>query len=307
MEKKRDKVAVLVPCYNEELTVGKVVSDFRAALPEAAIYVFDNNSRDKTAEIAKANGAVVVREKKQGKGNVVRAMFQKVDADYYVMVDGDDTYPADDVNKLLEVVARDRADMAVGSRLTNHDAKAFRPFHLFGNGLVKLLVNKLFGASLRDIMSGYRVMSRDLVRGITIQTLGFEVETELTLQCLNNGFVIEEVDIPYRERPSGSHSKLNTFRDGYRVLMSIFTIFRDYKPLLFFSLISGVLFLAGAASGTVVVMEFIKTRFITHLPLAILSVGCVLSGLLLFGIGLILNGIKIRFNELQAYMRSRLP
>lgn len=307
MQKQRDKIAVLVPCYNEELTVGKVVSDFREALPEAVIYVFDNNSKDKTAQIAKEKGAVVIREKKRGKGNVVRAMFQKVDADFYVMVDGDDTYPAPDVKKLLEPVVNDQADMSVGSRLMVYDKKAFRPLHVFGNHLVKTLVNKLFGASLRDIMSGYRVMSREMVRGITIQSLGFEVETELTLQCLNNGFVIEEIDIPYRERPAGSFSKLNTFRDGYRVLMSIFTIFRDYKPLLFFTLIAGILFLAGAASGAVVVAEFIKTRFITHVPLAILAVGCILSGLLMFGIGMILNGIKIRFNEMHAYMRSRLP
>lgn len=307
MQKQRDKIAVLVPCYNAELTVGKVVSDFREALPEAVIYVFDNNSKDKTAQIAKEKGAVVIREKKRGKGNVVRAMFQKVDADFYVMVDGDDTYPAPDVKKLLEPVVNDQADMSVGSRLMVYDKKAFRPLHVFGNHLVKTLVNKLFGASLRDIMSGYRVMSREMVRGITIQSLGFEVETELTLQCLNNGFVIEEIDIPYRERPAGSFSKLNTFRDGYRVLMSIFTIFRDYKPLLFFTLIAGILFLAGAASGAVVVAEFIKTRFITHVPLAILAVGCILSGLLMFGIGMILNGIKIRFNEMHAYMRSRLP
>ena len=233
-------------------------------------------------------------------------MFQKIDADFYVIVDGDNTYPAENAKDLLEVVMKDQADMAVGNRLLVYEKKAFRPLHVMGNNLVKWLVNRLFYVSLKDIMSGFRVMTREVVEGIAIQSKGFEVETEMTLQCLKRGFVIEEVDIPYRERPKGSFSKLRTFRDGYRVLNAIIVIFRDYKPLVFFGLLSFLLFIAGVASGSVVVLEFIETRYITHVPLAILAVGCVLSSLLMLAIGLILDNIKNRFNEISSYVRRRI-
>src|SRR5215813_5362497 len=194
----KNLIAVLIPCFNEESTIGKVVADFRKAIPSAEIYVFDNNSTDKTAQIARESGAIVIREKKKGKGHVVQSMFQKINADYYVMVDGDDTYPAEKVNDLLELVVKDHADMAVGNRLHFFEKKAFRQFHVIGNALVRLLVNKFFCASLKDIMSGYRVMSRDVVGGIVIMSKGFEVETEMTLQCLNKGFIIREIDVYYR-------------------------------------------------------------------------------------------------------------
>lgn len=307
LEGNSGSVAVLIPCYNEELTVSKVVADFRSAIPEADIYVFDNNSQDRTAELAKAAGATVIREKRKGKGHVVQAMFRKIDADYYVMVDGDDTYPAEHVVRLLDVVRMDRADMAVANRLMEYETKAFRPLHVFGNNLVRWLVNTLFGANLRDIMSGYRAMKREMVTGITVLSPGFEVETEMTLQCLNNGFMIEEVDVPYGERPAGSVSKLSTFRDGYKVLKSIMIIFRDYQPFLFFSILAASFFLAGITAGSVVVAEFIATRFITHVPLAILSTGLVLLSVLMFGIGLILDSQRNRFKEIYWYMKNRMP
>ena len=305
MQKQRDTIAVVIPCYNEAITIGKVVRDFRTILPSAAIYVFDNDSTDHTAQAAQEAGAIVIREKRRGKGRVVQSILKKIAAEYYVMVDGDDTYPAEYAGPLLDEVIKDRADMAVGNRLVTHEGTAFRPFHVLGNNLVRGLVNKLFGTSLRDIMSGYRVFSEEVGQGITILAEGFEVETEMTLQCLNKGFVIREVDIPYRARREGSHSKLRTFSDGYRVVKAIFIIFRDYRPLLFFGSLAGLLFLTGVASGSVVVVEFIHTRFITHVPLAILAVGCVVSSLLLFGVGLILDSIKNRLNELYSYVQRK--
>lgn len=306
MKRKCEQVAVLIPCFNEELTIAKVVGDFRQVLPEADIYVFDNNSQDRTAEIAQAAGAIVVREKRKGKGYVVQAMFRKIDAEYYVMVDGDDTYPAYQVNKLLDIVRQDQADMAVANRLMVYEKQSFRPLHVFGNNLVRWLVNTLFGAKLHDIMSGYRAMKRDVVDGITVLSPGFEVETEITLQCLNSGFIIEEVDLPYGERPAGSFSKLNTFQDGYKVLKAIIVIFRDYKPLLFFSILAAVFFLVGLSTGLVVVIEFIATRYITHVPLAILTTGLMLASFLMLGIGLILDSMKSRFNEISWYMKNKL-
>lgn len=299
-------VAILVPCYNEEITIAKVIDDFQAVLPSAQIYVFDNDSGDRTAEIAREHGAKVIREKRRGKGYVVRSMFQKVSADVYIMVDGDDTYPAEQVSTMLEMVEHDEADMVVGSRLQTYADQAFRPLHVLGNNLVRRLVNRIFGTNLTDIMSGLRVMNRDLVHGIVIQSTGFEVETEMTIQSLNRGFVIKEHTIPYRERPAGSFSKLNTFQDGLRVLKTILVISRDYRPLAFFSLISLLFLLTGLAGGSVVVHEFVKTRFITHVPLAILSVGLTISSLVMFAIGLILDSIKNRFAEIQSYMRSRM-
>lgn len=300
---KEKSIAVIIPCFNEESTIGKVVTDFRKAIPLAEIYVFDNNSTDKTARIARESGAIVIREKKKGKGHVVQAMFQKIDADYYVMVDGDDTYPAEKVNDLLEVVIKDQADMAVGNRLHFFEKKAFRPFHVVGNALVRLLVNTFFHASLRDIMSGYRAMNRDVVRGIIIRSNGFEVETEMTLQCLNKGFILEEIDVYYRERPQGSHSKLKTLSDGLLVIKAIFILLRDYKPLLFFGLLAVVFLIGGIISGVVVVKEFFETRYITHVPLAIMSIGLNLSGFIALGVGLILDSIKNRFDEIQASIR----
>jgi glycosyltransferase involved in cell wall biosynthesis len=306
LQKAGGRVAVLIPCYNEELTIDKVINDFRTVFPSADIYVFDNDSSDRTAEIAREHGAEVIREKRRGKGYVVRSMFQKVSADVYIMVDGDDTYPAEQASIMLEMIEHDEADMVVGSRLQTYADQAFRPLHVLGNNLVRRLVNRIFATNLTDIMSGLRVMNRDLVHGIVIQSTGFEVETEMTIQSLNRGFVIKEHSVPYRERPAGSFSKLNTFQDGLRVLKTILVISRDYRPLAFFSLISLLFLLAGLASGSVVVHEFVTTRFITHVPLAILSVGLTISSLVMFAIGLILDSIKNRFAEIQSFIRTRM-
>jgi glycosyltransferase involved in cell wall biosynthesis len=298
------KVAVLIPCYNEELTIGKVIDDFRKLFPEADIYVFDNNSTDRTHEIAVEKGVTVIKEKRQGKGYVIQAMFRKIDAEYYIMVDGDDTYPSEKAPVLLDTLIEHQVDMVVGSRLQVYEDRAFRPFHVFGNKLVRFLVNKLFRTNLKDIMSGFRVMNRDLVKNIVLKAKGFEVETELTLQCLNKGYSIKEVDIPYKERPSGSVSKLNTFSDGYRILKEIFIICKDYRPLLFFGLTGIVTFFVGIISGGVVVQEFIQTRYITHVPLAIFSVGSVLFSIIMFAIGLTLDVIHGRFNEIYSLLTN---
>jgi glycosyltransferase involved in cell wall biosynthesis len=305
MDNQNKSIAILIPCYNEELTIGKVVADFRRVLPLSKIYVFDNQSTDKTEQVAKESGAIVIKEKKRGKGYVIQAMFQKISADYYIIIDGDDTYPVENAKDLLDAVMNDQADIVVGNRLNTYNKKAFRTFHVIGNYMIRMLVNVMFNASLKDIMSGYRAMNHEVVNGIVITSRGFEVETEMTLQCLNKGFVIEEISIPYRERPQGSYSKLRTLSDGCLVLKAILIIFRDYKPLLFFGLLSVFFLIAGVTSGTVVIREFLETRYITHIPLAILSVGLVLSSLLALGIGLILDSIKNRFDEIYSFMRRK--
>jgi glycosyltransferase involved in cell wall biosynthesis len=247
------RIAVLVPCYNEELTIGKVIASFRAELPGADIYVFDNNSSDASAKIAREHGAHVIPVRRQGKGNVVRAMLTRVDADAYVMVDADDTYPAHKVHCLLQPVLDGKVDMAVGARLQIHEDGAFRPLHEVGNHLFCWLVNLIFGASLKDVLSGYRAFNGAVAKALPIVSSGFEVEAEMTIQCLYYDFTIEEFDVPYQTRPAGSTSKLNTFRDGARILGKIIHLLRAYKPLTFFGSLGIVsLFVAvdlGTASG----------------------------------------------------------
>ncbi len=297
-------IAGMIPCYNEELTIGKVITDFKNRVPEAKIYVFDNNSTDKTAEIAKSLGVVVIREKRQGKGYVVQSMFNKIDADIYIMVDGDDTYDLAEVNKMIFMVMNDEADMVVGTRLETYTDKSFRPFHTFGNKLVKSLINKLFRTNLKDIMSGLRVMNRAFVKNINIMASGFEVETEMTIKALKYGFMIRELDINYKERPAGSFSKLNTFRDGARVIKTIFIIFKDYRPLLFFSMVALFFLLVSLISGYVVVEEFVETRYITHVPLAIFASGTMILAIISFVTGIILDSVNRRFDELYSYLKS---
>jgi glycosyltransferase involved in cell wall biosynthesis len=300
------KIAAIIPCFNEELTIGAVVKDLKKALPQATIFVFDNNSTDKTAEIAASVGAVVVKEKRQGKGFVVQSMFNKVDADIYIMVDGDDTYDISQVNHMIEMVQTEEADMVVGNRLHNYTERSFRPFHTFGNNLVRFLLNKLFRSKITDIMSGFRVMNRTFAKKINIMSSGFEVETELTIKALKYGYIIKEIDINYRERPEGSFSKLSTFRDGTRVLKTIFIIFKDYKPLLFFSLLSLLLFCISLLSGSVVINEYIKTRYITHVPLAIFASGTMILSLIMIVTGVILDSVNRRFDELYNFTRNKL-
>ncbi|MGK0290698.1 MAG: glycosyltransferase involved in cell wall biosynthesis [bacterium] len=298
------EIAVLIPCYNEEPTIAKVIDDFRKELPNATIYVFDNNSSDRTSEIAKEKNAVVIKEKRQGKGFVIESMFRKVDADYYVMVDGDDTYPAEAVHNLMAPVLNDDADMAVGTRLSTYTSDSFRPLHVFGNRLVINMVNWIFRSDLKDIMSGYRVFSRELVKNIPLISKGFEVETQLVIQSLFYDFKIEEVEIEYRERPEGSFSKLNTFSDGFRVLLTIFNIAKAYRPLLFFSIVGFLFLILGLCTGAIPIVEFFQTGSIKHFPTGTLATGLVLSSLFFFTIGLILDSFNYRIKEIMKIIRK---
>jgi glycosyltransferase involved in cell wall biosynthesis len=301
------KLAALVPCYNEELTVGKVIADLKSILPEAGIYVFDNNSTDKTVQIARECGAIVIKEHRQGKGFVVQSMFNKVDADIYLMVDGDDTYDLSKLYEMISLVEAGKADMVVGNRLETYTSRSFRPLHTFGNKMVRNLVNRLFSARLKDIMSGLRVMNRDFVKNINIIAAGFEIETEMTIKALKYNFTIKEVDIEYRERPEGSVSKLNTFSDGMLVLKTIFMIFKNYKPLIFFSYTALTLAVISLATGWIVIDEFIETRYITHVPLAILASGCMILSIIFFVTGVMLDSIMGRFDEMYNFIRNKKP
>lgn len=291
------RIAVLLPCYNEEITIGKVVRDFRTALPEAEIHVFDNNSSDGTQAQALAADATVHFVACQGKGWVVRSMFRDVDADLYIMADGDDTYPADRVRELMSPVLSGSADMVVGTRLQDYDDHAFRRLHKFGNNLVLRSINTLFGSKLSDVLSGYRVFSRRFVKTMPVLSHGFEIETELTLHALEHGLAIKEITIPYGKRPDGSFSKLNTFSDGWRVLRTILWIFKDYKPLLFFSALSGVFLLLGVIFGGIVVSEFFATAKVTHPSTAVLAATLCTFSVLSLMIGLILDTVNRRSKE----------
>jgi glycosyltransferase involved in cell wall biosynthesis len=269
------RVAVLLPCYNEEKTIEKVIRDFKRVLPQAIIYVYDNNSTDQTSALAKAAGATVKREIRQGKGNVVRSMFRDIEADFYIMADGDDTYPAEFAHALMAPVLSDEADMVIGDRHANgsYINENKRPLHNFGNQLVKSLINRLFKSDLGDIMTGYRVFNRKFAKTMPVQSGGFEIETEMTLHALDKRFRILELPIDYRDRPPGSESKLNTFRDGIRVLKTVFWIFKDFKPLAFFSVVALVLFVLALLVGIPVISEFLNTHSIAKIPSAILAVG----------------------------------
>lgn len=285
------KIAVLIPCYNEELTIKKVINDFKNVLPEADIYVYDNNSKDNTYNIALASGAIVIKELRQGKGNVVRSMFRDIEADYYLMVDGDDTYPAEFAKNLLQPIINGEADMTIGDRLSNGTYKSEnkRAFHDFGNNLVKGLIGKLFKNDINDIMTGYRAFNKYFVKTMPVLSSGFEIETEMSIHALDKKFLLKEIPINYRDRPEGSDSKLNTYKDGIKVLKTILSLFKDYKPLPFFSIISLISFVVGILVGTPVIDEFIKTHYITKLPSAVLALGFVLIAILLLTNGLILD------------------
>lgn len=288
------KLAVLIPCYNEGLTIRKVVSDFKEALPQAIIYVYNNNSTDNTVEEALAAGAIVRNELEQGKGAVVLSMFRDIEADYYMMVDGDDTYPAEEAPALIECMRQSNADMVIGDRLSNKTylAENKRPFHNFGNNLVRKLINKFFNSKLNDILSGYRLFSRRFVKNYSSLISGFELETDFTLYCLNYDFRIKQVPITYRDRPAGSESKLNTFTDGYRVVRLFFNLCRLYKPLAFFSSISGILLLIGLILGIFPVIDYIEYQYVYKVPTAIAAVAVTIIAVLLFTCGLILDNIS---------------
>ncbi|MEK6775963.1 MAG: glycosyltransferase [bacterium] len=301
------RIALLIPCFNEEATIEKVVRDFRKILPKAEIYVYDNNSTDKTAEAALKAGAIVRHESHQGKGYVVRRMFREVDADIYVMVDGDGTYPADDVHSLIQPVSSGRADMCVGGRIAEKHSGAFRRFHIVGNHLIKNVVNSLFGADLSDILSGYRCFNHHFVTSIPLLSKGFEVEVEMTIQALDKGLVIQEIELPYRERPSGSSSKLRTFRDGFRVLLTIFNIFKDYKPLAFFFAVSIFLLLLSLVLGWNAFHEFSETGRVIH-PATTVAAACLaVFSVISLVTGILLDTINRRYKELYVLMTRRSP
>ena len=282
-------VAVLLPCYNEEVTIGKVVRDFKASLPDATIYVYDNNSTDRTAEIAEAEGAIVRREPRQGKGNVIRAMFEDIDADVYVMADGDDTYPADAAPAMVAKVL-EGYDMVIGDRLSStYFQENKRPFHNFGNRLVRGSINHLFRAHVTDIMTGYRAFSFTFVKTYPVLSRGFEVETEMTIHSLNNNLRLYEMPIQYRDRPEGSVSKLDTVGDGIRVMSTIFLMIREYKPLPFFGGLGLIIGIVGIVLCGTVTFEFAKTGVVTHFPTLIGAVMLVITGLLLIIAGIILD------------------
>jgi len=298
-------IAVVIPCYQEALTIAKVVADFRRELPAARIYVYDNNCTDGTAAIAAQAGAVVRREKRQGKGYVVAAMFDQVQEDIMVMVDGDDTYEASHVHQLLEPVLRGDADMTVATRLTSHGEKSFRPLHVAGNQMVCGIINWMFKSQVSDIFSGYRAFTHEAIRQIPVTTRGFDIETELTLQALYRGQVVRELPAPYRARPAGSFSKLNTFSDGFRVLLRLFLIIKTYKPLSFFGGAALVLFALGLAAGALPVYEFITQHYVHRLPSAILAASLIMLSFFSLGLGLILNSMNLRLLEIEKLIGKR--
>ncbi len=293
------KIAVLIPCYNEELTIEKVITDFKNELPHADIYVYNNNSKDRTKEIAIENGAIVIDEYKQGKGNVVRSQFRDIDADIYVMVDGDDTYPAEFVHQLISVVENGEADMAIGDRLSNgtYQKENKRQFHEFGNNLVRKAINVLFNTNLKDIMTGYRVFNKRFVKNMPILSPKFEIETEMSLYALDKKYVIKEIPIIYRDRPEGSNSKLNTVNDGIKVVRTIVRMFKDYKPFRFFGIIALILLILGMIIGIPVIYEFARTSYITKIPSAILATGLVDLSAISFQCAIILDTITRQHRE----------
>jgi len=288
-----EKIAVLIPCYNESLTIKKVINDFQRELPTANIYVYDNNSTDNTYEIALNEGAIVKKEPRQGKGNVIRQMFFDIEADYYLMVDGDDTYPAENSQELIAALREGRADMVIGDRLSNgtYFNENKRAFHDFGNNLVKNSINRLYQANIKDVMTGYRGFNRMFVKSFPVMSSGFQIETEFTIHALDKRFKLIEIPIDYRDRPEGSESKLDTYSDGIKVMLTILKMFKDYKPLLFFSVFSAIFFLLGLIFGIPVINEFIRTDFITKVPSSILATGLMVFALLLLITGLILDTV----------------
>lgn len=300
------KVAILLPCYNESLTIEKVVRDFRAQLPDADIWVYDNNSTDGSGDLARAAGAKVRRVVQQGKGHVVRRMFQEIEADVYVMVDADDTYPANEVQKLIQPILDGEADMVNGDRLSStYMTENKRPGHNFGNTLVCTLIRLLWGQRVHDVMTGYRAFSRMFVKSCPVLANGFEIETEMTLHTLDKRMSLVEVPVQYRDRPAGSFSKLNTVSDGFRVLLTIFNLFRFYRPELFFGTVGLVLLLASAGLFVPVLAEYFDTGLVPRIPTQIFSGFLAIAGLLSFGVGLILGACKKQSDQMFEILVSQ--
>ena len=294
-----DKIAVLIPCYNESQTIAKVVKDYREALPEAVIYVYDNNSTDHTDEIARGAGAVVRYEYKQGKGNVMRTMFREIDAECYLMIDGDDTYPAENARPMTELILEKKADMVIGDRLSStYFTENKRPFHNMGNRLVRGLINTIFKSEIKDIMTGYRAFSYEFVKSFPILSKGFEIETEMSIHALDKNFRLVEVPVTYRDRPAGSVSKLNTYRDGMRVLRTIARLFRDYRPFSFFGWLGFFCFLIASAFFGPVLADYLATGLVPKFPTLIACSGLYVVAILLWISGLILDVITKKHRQL---------
>lgn len=301
--KKNKKIAVLIPCYNESKTIKKVVEDYKKALPEADIYVYDNNSSDHTDEIAREAGAIVRYEYRQGKGNVIRSMFKDIEADCYLMIDGDDTYPAENAREMCDLVLDKKVDMVIGDRLSStYFTENKRPFHNFGNRLVRGLINFLFESNVRDIMTGYRAFSYEFVKTFPVLSKGFEIETEMTIHALDKNFLLEEVKVGYRDRPVGSVSKLNTYRDGFRVLKTIGRLFKEYKPTIFFSLLSLLFLIISVGFGIPVFAEYFKTGLVPRYPTLIFSGFMLMIALVLFACGVILEVVVKKHRQLFELM-----
>lgn len=306
-------VAVLVPCYNEEITVGKVVDDFRASLPDAAIYVYDNNSTDNTAAIAREHGAQVVKYPIQGKGGTVRQMIRDIDADYYILVDGDDTYPAEAAPELLEPLVDNEADTVVGDRLSNatYAEENKRAFHGFGNNLVRSLIKMIYHFEYQDVMTGYRAFNRVFAENLPILSPGFEIETELSIHAVDKRWRVAQVPIIYRDRPEGSESKLSTFTDGAKVLMTIASLFKNYRPMKLFGLLAAVLFVIGAALLVPIIATYAESGLVPQFPTLIVSCGLMGAAILFLCSGLILdtnvknNRMDYELDVIQSYRKQQ--
>ncbi len=293
------KIAVLIPCYNESKTIEKVVKDYKQALPEADIYVYDNNSKDGTDEVARKAGAIVRYETKQGKGNVIRTMFRDIDADCYLMIDGDDTYPAENAREMCEYVLNDNVDMVIGDRLSStYFQENKRPFHNLGNKMVRGLINKIFKNNINDIMTGYRAFSYKFAKTFPILSKGFEIETEMSIHAIDKNFTLKEIPVQYRDRPAGSVSKLNTYKDGARVLKTIATLFKEYKPSLFFNTISIFFYIIALLLSIPVLSEYFNTGLVPRFPTLIVACIALIIGLLLNVTSLILQVIVKKHRQL---------
>ena len=285
-----DKIAVLIPCYNEEKTIEKVVTDVKNALPEATIYVYDNNSTDRTAQLAREAGAVIRQEYAQGKGNVIRRMFREIDAQCYLMVDGDDTYPLDCAREMVNQVLERHADMVVGDRLSStYFTENKRPFHNFGNSLMRTCINSLFRADIKDIMTGYRAFSYEFVKTFPVFSKGFEIETEMTIHAVNYNMQVENVIVEYRDRPEGSVSKLNTFRDGMRVIRKMMQLYKNYKPLKCFGLIAALFVVAAVILFAPILLEYLETGLVPRFPTLIVCGFLVMAAIQAFFSGMVLD------------------
>ncbi|MGA3170930.1 MAG: glycosyltransferase family 2 protein [Chthoniobacteraceae bacterium] len=292
-----------IPCYNESITIGKVIADFRAVFPEARILVIDNASTDNTSEIARAHGAEVVSEPRKGKGYAVQRLFCLTESDYLIMVDGDDTYPAEEASKLIAAIEREGGDTAVGRRTSDEQA-AFKAAHTWANMALCRLIELLFNARCGDLFSGYRLFTRAFYRNVPMLSKGFEVETELAIQTIDKGFVQRDVDIAFRSRPEGSFSKLNTVTDGFRVMRVLVTVVKDFKPMLFFSQIALFFFLCSIVAGAFPIMDYIRIRYVLHVPLAVLATGLDVLAALALVCGFVLDTI-VRYEREQFFLRMR--